>query len=70
MAHDLAREPSRRSKALSTGDFDNGLGLLMINWVQYAYVMAQSYAYDPKAKRYCLGVKYVFYDVFGLDDAI
>jgi hypothetical protein len=33
---------------LSTGDFDNGLGV-MVNGIQYAYVMAQGYHYDAKA---------------------
>jgi hypothetical protein len=54
-------------KAFSTGDFNNGLGL-MINGVQYAYVIARSYNYDAKAGRYCIGLRYLFYDVFGLDD--
>jgi len=55
------------NKAFGTGDFNNGLGL-MINGVQHVYVVAQNYDYDPKAARYCIGLKYVFYDVFGLDD--
>jgi hypothetical protein len=55
------------SKALSTKDFDNGLGL-MINGIQYAYVLAQGYSYDAKEGRYWLALKFLFYDVFGLDD--
>ena len=54
------------SKWFSTGDFDNGLGL-MINGVQYVYVLAKNYHYDASG-RYCIGLKYLFYDVFGLDD--
>jgi len=53
--------------SLSTGDFRNGLGV-MVNGIQYAYVMAQSYTHDAKAGKYCLGLRYLFYDVFGLDD--
>lgn len=55
------------SKAFSSGDFDNGLGL-MINGVQYAYVVATHYHHDPAQQRYCITLKYIFYDVFGLDD--
>ena len=54
-------------KYFSTGDFNNGLGL-MVNGVQYAYVLATHYLYDAKAGRYCIKLKYLFYDVFGLDD--
>jgi hypothetical protein len=55
------------NKAMSTGDFNNGLGL-MINGVQYVYVLAQGYSYDPEAGKYWIALKFVFYDVFGLDD--
>lgn len=55
------------SKVRTTGDFNNGLGL-MINGVQYVYVMATHYHYDKEAKSYCIRLKYIFYDVFGLDD--
>jgi hypothetical protein len=51
----------------STEDFDNGLGL-MINGVQHAYAVATHYHHDAAARRYCIGLKFVFYDVFGLDD--
>ena len=54
-------------KSFSTGDFDNGLGV-MINGVQYVYVVATHYNYDSAAKKYCLTLKFIFYDVFGLDD--
>lgn len=54
-------------KAFGTEDFGNGLGV-MINGVQYVYVIATHYQYDPKAQRYCIRLKYVFFDVFGLDD--
>jgi hypothetical protein len=55
------------SKMRSTGDFDNGLGL-MINGVQHAYAIATHYHFDPRVNIYCINLKYVFYDVFGLDD--
>ncbi len=55
------------SKAFSTKDFDNGLGL-MINGVQYVYVLATGYKYDSAAGRYCMTLKFLMYDVFGLDD--
>lgn len=55
------------SKALRTGDFNNGLGL-MINGEQYAFVVATHYHYDKKDGKYCINLKYIFYDVFGLDD--
>jgi hypothetical protein len=55
------------SKLRSTGDFNNGLGL-MINGVQHAYVIATHYRYDKNANAYCIILKHVFYDVFGLDD--
>jgi hypothetical protein len=52
---------------MRTGDYDNGLGL-MINGIQYVYVLAHGYAYDPKEAKYWIALKYIFYDVFGLDD--
>jgi hypothetical protein len=55
------------SKSLSTGDFDNGLGV-MINGVQYAYVVAKYYDYYEDTRSYSITLRYVFYDVFGLDD--
>jgi hypothetical protein len=55
------------NKSFSTGDFDNGLGL-MINGVQYVYALATHYRYDSAASAYCIRVRFIFYDVFGLDD--
>jgi hypothetical protein len=55
------------NKAMHTDDFNNGLGL-MINGVQYVFVLAQGYAYDAEASMYWIALKFVFYDVFGLDD--
>jgi hypothetical protein len=55
------------SAKFSTGDFNNGLGL-MINGVQYVYVVATHYRYDSKAARYGVRLRFIFYDVFGLDD--
>ncbi len=54
-------------KAFSTQDFNNGLGV-MINGVQYVYIVATHYHYDSAAKKYCITLKFIFYDVFGLDD--
>ena len=55
------------SKAFSTKDFDNGLGL-MINGVQHVYVVAKNYHYDKTNNKYCITLRFIFYDVFGLDD--
>ncbi len=55
------------SKMFSTGDFDNGLGL-MINGVQYVYAIATDYGYDAADGMYVIKLKYFLYDVFGLDD--
>jgi hypothetical protein len=55
------------SKIFKTGDFNNGLGV-MVDGVQHAFVVATSYCYDSANSKYCLTLKYVFYDVFGLDD--
>jgi len=55
------------SLGLAVGDYNNGLGL-MVNGIQHAYVVATHYHYEPAANQYCIGLKYFFYDVFGLDD--
>lgn len=55
------------SKIWSTGDFANGLGL-MINGVQYVYVIATHYHYDKSNQTYAICLQFRFYDVFGLDD--
>lgn len=55
------------NKTLSTGDFNNGLGL-MINGVQHAFALATHYKYDKKSGTYIIGLRFLFYDVFGLDD--
>lgn len=52
---------------MSTEDFDNGLGV-MINGVQYVYVLALNYHYDKGNNKYCITLRFIFYDVFGLDD--
>jgi hypothetical protein len=49
----------------STGDWANGLAV-MIDAVQYIYVVATHYHYDQGA--YCIKLKYIGLDVFGLDD--
>jgi hypothetical protein len=58
---------NKGSKLASTGDFDNGLGL-MINGEQYAFVYAEDYEYVSCKARYDISLKFVLYDVFGLDD--
>jgi hypothetical protein len=58
---------NKGSKAFTTEDFDNGLGV-MINGVQYAYVVAHNYHYDKSNNKYCITLKFIFYDIFGLDD--
>lgn len=55
------------SRVLASEDFGNGLGL-MVNGIQRAYVIATHYDYQPAQNRYQIRLKYVFYDVFGLDD--
>jgi hypothetical protein len=51
----------------STGDWANGLAV-MIDAVQYIYVIATHYHYDKGENAYCIKLKYVGLDVFGLDD--
>ena len=58
---------NKGNKLLSTGDFNNGLGL-MVNGVQYAYLLAKNYHYNKSDGTYCITLRSVFYDVFGLDD--
>jgi hypothetical protein len=58
---------NRGSKFLCTKDFDNGLGL-MIDGIQYVYIVATAYAYDATENLYGIALKFIFYDVFGLDD--
>jgi hypothetical protein len=53
--------------SVKTGDFNNGLGV-MINGIQHAIVVAKQYSYDRSKNEYTLKLEYVFYDVFGLDD--
>ena len=58
---------NRGNKLFSTGDFCNGLGV-MINGIQHVVVVAKSYVYKPEAKEYTIKLEYRCYDVFGLDD--
>lgn len=51
----------------ATEDFANGLGV-MVNGVQHVYVIATDYAFDSTINFYYIKLKYIFYDVFGLDD--
>lgn len=55
------------SKWRGTEDFGNGLGV-MINGVQHVYVYATKFRYDAARQVYDISLKYLFYDVFGLDD--
>ena len=55
------------NKVLGTGDFGNGLGL-MVNDIARVYVIATHYDHYPSQNRYEIRLKYVFFDVFGLDD--
>jgi hypothetical protein len=54
-------------KKFSTGDFNNGLGV-MINSVQYVLVYVEDYFYHCFQNTYDITLKFVIYDVFGLDD--
>src|SRR5262249_2678393 len=61
---------NRGDKFWKSEDFGNGLGL-MINGVQHAYVIATHYRLDKNNSYfpiYGINLKYIFYDVFGLDD--
>src|SRR5262249_15164861 len=51
----------------ATGDWANGLAV-MIDAVQYVYVVATHYNYDKDANSYCINLKFMGYDVFGLDN--
>jgi hypothetical protein len=51
----------------TTGDWANGLAV-MIDAVQYVYVVATHYHYDKGINFYCIRLKYIGYDVFGLDN--
>jgi LysM repeat protein len=54
-------------RAINSGDWANGLAV-MINGVQYAFIYVESYHYNSCEKQYTITLKYVLYDVFGLDD--
>ncbi len=51
----------------ATGDWANGLGV-MIDAIQYVYVVATHYHYDATTNFYCIRLKFLGYDVFGLDN--
>jgi hypothetical protein len=59
---------NKGSKWFRTGDWNNGLAL-MINGGQYAYAIATHHGVleEPDCM-YCVTLRFVFYDVFGLDD--
>lgn len=50
-----------------TGDYDNGLGV-MVNGIQHAYCIATHYDHDATTQKYRITLRFIFYDVFGLDD--
>ncbi len=54
-------------KAWGTGDFGNGLGV-MVNGIQRAFAIVTHYEYDKGKAQYQIGLTYLFYDIFGLDD--
>jgi hypothetical protein len=58
---------NKGNKWPASEDFTTGLGL-MINGVQHAFVVATQYAYDRRGGTYDISLRYLFYDVFGLDD--
>lgn len=58
---------NKGSKELGTGDYRTGLGLMM-NGVQHVLVIAEDYTYSSCDRLYSMKLKFVMYDVFGLDD--
>ena len=40
----------------------------MINGVQYAFVYIEEYCYNSCEQQYTIKLKFILYDVFGLDD--
>lgn len=52
----------------ATGDWADGLGV-MVDAVQYVYVIATHYYFDQPSNYYYINLKFMGYDVFGLDDA-
>jgi LysM repeat protein len=52
---------------LNSEDWSNGLAV-MINGVQYVFVYVTKYHYDSCPKQYRIELRFVLYDVFGLDD--
>jgi hypothetical protein len=55
------------SKIRSTEDYGSGLGV-MVNSIQHVFVIATHYHHDKSNNKYCIRLKYLIYDVFGLDD--
>lgn len=54
-------------KARGIKDFGNGLAL-MINDVSYVFVYVEKYNYNSCKQQYHITLKFILYDVFGLDD--
>lgn len=52
---------------MNSEDWSNGLAV-MINGVQYVLVFVEKYEYDSCKLSYDIELKFVLYDVFGLDD--
>ncbi len=55
------------SKYLLSADYSNGL-MIMINGVQHAHIFVENYSYNSCHGSYSITLKFVLYDVFGLDD--
>lgn len=66
-AFNLGRKYSWLGWGDSTRDWANGLGV-MIDAVQYVYVVATHYHYNPTLNWYCIRLKFMGYDVFGLGE--
>jgi hypothetical protein len=54
------------SRPLRTGDWANGLGL-MVNGVQYVFVHVTKYHYDSCKQQYTIELEFHLYDIFGID---
>ena len=58
---------NKGDKLTKGGDFSTGLGVMM-DGVQHVLVIAEEYEYQSCNHQYFLKLKFVMYDVFGLDD--
>jgi hypothetical protein len=58
---------NKGGRFFGTEDWANGL-VLAVDGIQYAYCIATKYCYDSRLGKYTISIRFVFYDVFGLDD--